>query len=150
MACTIITVHCHPCIKFLSTQILEPPSQLTVHSQPATEPVCTRLQLSGHKSIRPSPRGYCFHKNRHFWLFLCSLTIWISGLPPVRREIRCHEITLKCKDNQCQATRHYAIWLTLQFKVLLSTFSAFQYAWICRFSQGRLNRETQLYPWRGY
>lgn len=122
MARTIITVHRHPCIKFLSSQILEPPSQLTLHSQPAAGWSALGCSSADIRASDHFPKATCFHKNRHFWFFLCSLTIWTTAFQPA-----CHggrsgvkRWHSKCKDGYCKAFWRCAIWLVRKCKVLFS------------------------------
>lgn len=64
MACTVITVRRHPCIKFLRSQILEP-----LHHHPAfpvnSQPAADQSAQEWTEEQQKPPRGRCFPKNTH-------------------------------------------------------------------------------------
>lgn len=100
---TIITIHRHPCIKFLSSPILYPPHPHPSPLQPglaasSNRPACSGLQPSGPKSIRPfHPRLLVLQKQDTFLLLLllffvflpCSHTICNRGPTPAPYQVSC-------------------------------------------------------------
>lgn len=100
MACPIITVHCHPCIKFLSSQILYPPSQLSLQSQPATGQSAHGCSSTDIRASDHFPKATVFTKTDTsvFSLQPHNLNQWFTSSVPWR-DIRCLEITHKYKDN---------------------------------------------------